>query len=89
MAIDSHKFSLSASLTVGVAYLICSVFCYLWPQFSLDSMAPMVHQTNLDKFMPLMVITPRMVVLGLVQYVAYTYAFVYLWAWLYNGLLER
>ncbi len=41
MAIDSHKFSLSASLTVGVAYLICSVFCYLWPQFSLDSMAPM------------------------------------------------
>ena len=84
MTLDSHKFSLSAALMVGVAYLICTVFCYLWPQFSSDLMAPMLHVSSLD-----MVITLQGTVLGLVQYVAYTYALVYLWAWLYNGLLER
>ncbi len=89
MAIDNHKFAFAAAATAGLAYLICTVFCYFWPQFSLDLMAPMVHQTNLDQFMPLMVITFRMMLFGLVQYVAYTYVLVYYFAWLYNHLLKR
>ncbi len=84
MALDSHKFSLSAGLTAGVAYLVCTAFCYLWPQLSSDLMAPMVHMSSVGT-----VVTLQGTVLGLVQFVAYTYALVYLWAWLYNGLLAR
>ncbi len=88
MAKNANNFALAASATAGLAYLICTALCYFWPQFSLDLMAPMVHQTDLNQFMPLMVITLRMTLLGLVQWVVYTYALVYYWVWLYN-FLER
>ena len=88
MAKNANNFALAASATAGLAYLICTAFCYFWPQFALDLMAPMLHQTDLNQFMPLMVITLRMTLLGLVQWVVYTYALVYYWVWLYN-FLER
>ncbi len=81
MALDSHKLSLSAALTADVAYMLCTVFCYFWPQLASDLMASMFHLRSLD-----MVVTWRSTALGTIQYIVYTYVLVYLWTWLYNVL---
>ena len=89
MKINSCKFALAAAGAMSVAFVLCSVFCVLWPQLALDLTAPMLHLTTLDHITPYFAITIRSFFVGLIQVALYTYAIVWLWAWMYNRLLER
>lgn len=88
MELNKQKFSLAATITMGVAYVICAVFVAIFPEVALKFLGWMVHIVNVEKFAGGVEVTLGSFFLGLLPIVFYTYVISYLFAWLYNRSLE-
>ena len=84
MKLDVKKFSNAAALGMGIVYLVCAVFVYLWPEFSLQLFGWLVHLVNADQFSGDVQVTLGGLVAGLVQTMLYSYLGARLFASLYN-----
>ena len=82
--LDTNKFSLAATLTMGVIYVVCLVFVLIWPDFALQLLGWLVHLVNVEKFAGDVAITLGGFLAGLMQVVIYTYIGAWLVAWLHN-----
>ena len=88
MELNKQKFSLAATITMGVAYVTCAVFTALFPDVALKFLGWMVHIVNVEKFAGGMEVSLGSFFLGLLPIVFYTYVMSYLFAWVYNKLLQ-
>ena len=88
MELDKNKFSLAAAVTMGVVYVVCAVFVWLWPDFALQLFGWLVHLVNVEKFAGDVAITFGGLLAGLVQVVLYTYIGVWLIARLHNKFCQ-
>lgn len=88
MEINAQKFSLAATITMGVAYIICAGFVALLPDVALEFLGWMVHVINVEKFAGGVEVTLGSFFLGLLPIIFYTFVTSYLFAWLYNRLLQ-
>ncbi len=84
MQLDVKKFSNAAALGMGIVYLVCAAFVYLWPELSLQLFGWLVHLVNVDKFAGDVAVTFGGLAAGLVQAVLYSYLGAWLFASLYN-----
>lgn len=88
MELNKQKFSLAATITMGIAYVICAVFTALLPDVALKFLGWMVHIVNVEKFAGGVEVTFGGFILGLLPVLFYTYLVSYLFAWLYNKLVQ-
>ena len=88
MELNKQKFSLAATATMGIAYVICAVFTALFPDFALKFLGWMIHLINIEKFAGGVQITFGTLLLGLLPILFYTYIVTYIFAWIYNKLLQ-
>ncbi|MBI2640340.1 MAG: hypothetical protein HYW91_00425 [Candidatus Sungbacteria bacterium] len=88
MELNKNKFSLAAAATMGVVYVVCAVFVWLWPDFALKLFGWLVHLVNVDKFAGDVAITATGFVVGLVQILVYAYVGAYVFAWLHNRFMK-
>lgn len=88
MELDKNKFSTAAAGTMGIVYVVCAVFVWLWPDLALQLFGWLVHLVNVDKFAGDVVITLTSFIGGLVQILVYTYVGAYLFAWLHNRFMK-
>lgn len=84
MELNKNKFAWSGAMTMGIIYLVCAVFVWLWPDFSLKLLGWLTHLVNVDKFAGDVQITLGGFVMGFLQVLVYTYAGAWLFAWLHN-----
>jgi len=84
--INSQAIALSSAIVMGVIYIICAIFTFLFPGFALQLFGWIFHLIDLDKFTGGLTITPVSFLIGLVQIAVYTYIGVLLVSWLYNRL---
>ena len=89
MKLNIQKFSLAAALTMGVIYVVCTVFVILWPDFALQLFGWLVHLINVDKFAGDIQLTTLGFIIGLLQAMIYTYLVALLGAWLHNKFQKR
>ena len=83
MELDKNKFSLAASVTMGVIYVVCAVFVWLWPNFAIQLFGWLTHLVNLT-----VDVTLTGAVYGLLQVVVYTYVGAWIFAWLHNRFMR-
>lgn len=88
MKLNAQKFALAATITMGVAYAICTAFTALSPDLAMKFLGWIIHLTNVDKFTAIKV-TFGGFIAGIVPILAYTYAGTYLFAWLYNRFTQQ
>lgn len=88
MQLDKQKFSLAAGGVMGIIYVVCAVFVWLWPDFALQLFGWLVHLVNVEKFAGDVTITAVGFTVGLLQAVVYTYIAAYLFAWLHNKFVS-
>lgn len=88
MQLNKNKFSLAASLVMGIIYVVCAVFVLLWSEFALQLFGWLVHLVNVDKFTGDVNVTAFGFVIGLLQAMVYTYIGAYLFAWLHNKFVK-
>lgn len=86
MQLDVLKFAKAAAVGMGIVYLVCAAFVYLWPEFSLQLFGWLVHLVNVDKFAGDVAVTFGGFAAGLAQAVVYSYLGGWLFASLYNRL---
>lgn len=89
MALDIQKFSLAAGAMAGILFTVCSAFFALWPVLGMRLAGPMIHLLNVDKYAGDIGVTWAGFLLGLVQWIVYTYLGALLFAWLYNRFLKN
>ena len=89
MAINTKKFSLALTVTMGIAYLACAVFVWIFPNLSLTLLGWVAHLVNVDKFAGDVQITLGGVILGLIQISVYAYLASWLFASLYNRFTKN
>lgn len=88
MELNRQKFALAAAMAMGTAYVICAVFTALLPDVALKFLGWMVHVVNVEKFAGGVEVTFGGFILGLLPVLFYTYLVSYLFAWLYNKLVQ-
>lgn len=88
MGLNAQKFSLAATMTMGVAYIICGTFTALFPDVALRFLGWMVHLVNVEKFAGGVEVTFGSLIFGLLPILFYTYLAAYLFAWLYNRFVS-
>lgn len=88
MELDKNKFATAAAGTMGIVYVVCAVFIWLWPDFALQLFGWLVHLVNVDKFAGDVAITAAGLAIGLVQILIYTYAGAWIFAWLHNRFMK-
>lgn len=88
MTLNAHKFSLAATITMGITYVICAVFTALLPDVALKFLGWMMHIVNVEKFAGGVEVTFGGFLLGLLPIVFYTYFGTFVFAWLYNKLIQ-
>lgn len=88
MTLNAHKFSLTATITMGITYVICAVFTLLFPDVALKFLGWMMHIVNVEKFAGGVEVTIGSFLLGLLPILFYTYFATYVFARLYNRLLQ-
>ena len=86
LRINPQAIALSSTIVMGLVYIICAIFAFLFPGFALQLFGWIFHLIDLDKFTSGLTITPVSFVIGLIQIVIYTYIGILLVAWLYNRL---
>ena len=87
--IDANKFSLAVAATMGIVYVVCAAFVWLWPDFALQLFGWLVHLVNVDKFADDVQITLVGFIVGLLQAAIYTYAGARIFVLLHNKFLKR
>lgn len=88
MKLNTQKFALAATITMGVAYAVCAAFTALNPDLAMRFLGWIIHLTNVEKFTTIEV-TFGSFIASLVPILAYTYAGTYLFAWLYNRFIQE
>lgn len=88
MKLNAQKFALAATITMGIAYAICTAFTALSPDLAMKFLGWIIHLTNVDKFTTIEV-TPWSFIASLVPILAYTYLGTYLFASLYNRSIQQ
>ncbi|MEK7567187.1 MAG: DUF5676 family membrane protein [Patescibacteria group bacterium] len=88
MELDKNKFSIAASATMGIVYVVCAVFVALWPDFTLKLFGWLAHLVNVDKFAGDVRITALGFTMGLLQAVVYTYVGAFIFVWLHNRSIK-
>ena len=89
MELDKNKFALSGGLTMGIVYVVCAAFVWLWPAFALQLFGWLVHLVNVDKFAGDVKISALGFIIGLVQVWIYTYIGTLVFAWLHNKFISK
>ncbi|KKQ21285.1 hypothetical protein A2999_00735 [Candidatus Wolfebacteria bacterium RIFCSPLOWO2_01_FULL_38_11] len=89
MEFNKQKFSLAASGTMGIIYLVCAIFSYFWPDLVIKVFGYLVHAVNLEKFVGGAQMTFTGFIIGLIQILVYSYIFSWIFVSLYNWLLKR
>lgn len=84
MELKKHQFSLAASTTFGIMYVLCAGFTALLPDLAMKLLGWVAHIVNVDKFAGGVEITLGGVAIGLLEIVVYAYVAAYLFASLYN-----
>ncbi len=84
MELDKNKFSMAAAGTMGIIYVVCALFVWLWPDFSVRLFGWLTHLVNLT-----VEVTPVGAVYGLLQVVVYTYVGAWIFAWLHNRFMKQ
>lgn len=87
MKFNAHKFGFAGSIASGLCYTICTLFCYFLPDLSFSLMAPMIHLTSLQLFIPYHQISMKIYLMGLSQWVIYSYMLLGFFAWFYNKII--
>lgn len=87
MTLNASKFSLAAALTAGAWYVICAFLVAVAPDFALQTFGWIVHLVNLESAVQGGVSFPG-AIYGFVAIVVLAYATVYVFAWLYNKLVQ-
>lgn len=87
MKFHAQKFSLAATLTMGIVYVVCAAFTAVAPDLALKFLGWMLHIVNVEKFAGEVQMTFGSVILGLLPILFYTYLATWLFAWLYNKFL--
>ena len=88
MELNKQKFSLAATITMGIVYIICAVFTAILPDVALKLLGWIIHLVNVEKFAGSIEVTFGSLVLGLLPILFYTYLTTYLFAWLYNKFIQ-
>ena len=88
MKFNAQKFALAATITMSVAYAICTAFTALNPALAMKFLGWIIHLTNVDKFTAIEV-TFGGFIIGIVPILAYTYLGTYLFASLYNRSIQQ
>lgn len=88
MELDKNEFSSAAAGTLGIVYIICTIFVWLWPVVALKLFGWLVHLVNVDKFAGDVAVTAGGLLIGLLQIVVYTYVVAWVFAWLHNRFMR-
>lgn len=88
MNLNANKFSLSGAGTVAILYVVCALVVWLAPDLASKLIGNVTHLVNIQQLLAGAEITLQGVLLGLVQVVVYTYIALFIFAWLYNKLVE-
>lgn len=88
MTLNANKFSLAAAMTMGITYVICAVFTALVPDIALKFLGWMMHIVNVEKFAGGVEVTIGGFLLGLLPILFYSYLAAYVFARLYNKLVQ-
>lgn len=88
MTLNVHKFSLAATITLGITYVICTVFTALFPDVALKFLGWMLHIVNVEKFAGGVEMTFGSFALGLLPILFYTYLVTFVFARLYNKFIS-
>ena len=89
MELDKNRFARAAAGTVAIAYAVCAVVVWLWPDLALQLLGLVAHLVNVEKFAGDVAITPAGVLAGFVQVVLYSYLVAWIFAWLYNRSAKK
>lgn len=89
MELNKKKFASAAASVMGIIYIVCAVFVWLWPDFALQLLGWMAHLVNVDKFAGDTQITFGGLLAGLAQVLIYSYASAWLFAWLHNRSIKQ
>lgn len=88
MKLHAQKFALAATITMGVAYVICTAFTAFNPDLAMRFLGWIIHLTNVNKFTSIEV-TLGGFIASLAPILVYTYAGTYLFASLYNRFVQE
>lgn len=88
MTLNTHKFSLAATITMGITYVICTVFTLFFPDIALKFLGWMMHLVNVEKIAGGVEVTIGGFLLGFLPILFYTYIGTYVFARLYNRLIQ-
>lgn len=81
---NKHAFGLSVASTMGVLYIVCAVFVWAAPAFTLQLLGWVTHIVNVEKFAGDVVLTFQGLVFGLLQILVSGYISGWIFAWFYN-----
>jgi len=86
---NAYKNALAATLTMAIAYGLCTLMALYWPEKCLQLTADILHLSDLNQFASDIIVTPQNFASGIAQLMAYTYAFVWCWSQIYQVLLKK
>lgn len=88
MTFHANKLSLAATITMGIVYTVCAAFTAIAPDVALMFLGWMLHLVNVEKFAGGVEVTLSSFILGLLPILFYSYITTYVFARLYNKLIE-
>lgn len=88
MTLNTNKLALAATITIGIAYIVCAVFTAIAPETALKFLGWTLHLVNVDKFAGGVEVTLGSFILGLLPILFYSYITAYIFALLYNKLIQ-
>ena len=89
MKLNAYGFGFAAANTAFIVFVVCGVFCYLFPEFSAKLMAPLLFYSDAQTYMTTHQVTPYIITLGTIQAYIYSYFTGYIFAYLYNMMSKN
>ncbi len=89
MKLQTQKFALAAMITMGIVYIICTIFVALFPETSTQFLGWLLHLTNTDGLARGQNVTLGGSLAALVQVMFYTYLTALVFSVLHNKFTEK
>ena len=89
MQLDSMKFALAATITIGLWYIICIIAVTVAPDASIALFRNIVHIVDTTGMIGNLSITPMSGFIGFLEVTIYSFLTTYVFAFLYNTLTEE